>query len=312
MLHKLAAAAAWLDAHDLFAESNLLTGVFLRVATSLVSEDGTDSDSPEHDFKSPTYHDSEEFDAGSTDFLGTMEKNHPEGYAWWTKKLKDHDPKFDPSVGYTPEQHTHTHHLGGRRMRVPRGFSGMTAPEAAHFIRNTKQQAQGEALFSGKFQGLTKGGTANATYELDYPSMSKPKSEDPEALKKQWSPQSYTYSKRLVDIVGREWERKKAEVEATGKPYNVADPRLNKMVAFNTKVLRQIFDPSDVSEEAEALRKKMDESKLSVAQRLGYALRASMVPGNVLGMMRYKRPKDPLTGLPVENFYPDITDGFQE
>ena len=71
---------------------------------------------------------------------------------------------------------------------------------------------------------------------------------------------------------------------------------------FDPKVLRQIVDPTDTSDEASALRAKLEGKPLGT--QLGYAMR-NLNPEQMFGMWRKLREKDE-TGKKKPFYYPKL------
>ena len=72
---------------------------------------------------------------------------------------------------------------------------------------------------------------------------------------------------------------------------------------FDPKMLRQIVDPTDVSDEASALRAKLEGKPLGT--QLGYAMR-NLNPEQMFGMWRKLREKDEETGKKKPFYYPKL------
>jgi hypothetical protein len=303
MLERIAKVALWLDTHDMEREAAELTGVLCRYATDLVTDDGDDNDDsvemPDDSWNAPSYHNETGIQAASPGFLNTMRQHNPEGYDWWTQQIRNKRPDFDPEKGLGDEDHTHTLYLGGRPTRVPAGFSNMSADEQAHFYFNKQQQEANEAEFMKRMHGITGGGKKRGTADIGYLSGSKPKSDDPEALRTMNDPRTYSFDPRAVEFMGRHWDEQKAAAEAQGKEYKTPDPRLSRMPAFDAGVMRQLFDPTD--ESGAELRAKLQGKPL--ATQLGHAFRGNMTPSKAFSFKRHNRQVDPNTGQKRKNIY---------
>lgn len=307
MLHKLAQAAAWLDAHDLFAESNLVTGVFLRVATDMGQDfEGEEPEveiTPAMEWAAPTYHNQTRVHAADADFLEMMQQHNPDGHAAWVeqlarKRFDQKKPTFDPNFGLPTSEHTHSLWLGGREIRVPVGFSNMTSEQVAQFFLTKQQQDANSKLFKDRLNTVTRGGKARSTFELNYLSSSPTKAAEGEEMEEVWRPKSYTYDPKALARLGEHWEELKAAAEAEGKDFKTKDPRTLPAPLFDTKQLSQLFNSADMSNDAERERLK----EKSLGTRLKYPFRG-LLPEKVFGLKGVPRYNDPLTGLQRPNFY---------
>lgn len=290
MINKLAIIAEWLDSHQLYASANMVDEVLIRVAQSTFLEPDIDEDEPETDIWRPqSYHQLPVVHSASPEFLEIMKHHNPQFYEKWIEKLRSHGHS---EHGIPEDEHTLTNYLGGHPIRLPRGFSKTPVTDLAHFIYPEDVLEQNADKTLQRYQALTRGQKHRGMFEGNYVSSTQPKEEPtPEELARMGKPKNYAFDPHVFELIKNSYE---------GKGVN---PSEMKMPMFDPKTLRQIVDPTDLSDEAQTLRSKLEGKPLGT--QLGYALR-NLNPEQMFGMWRKLREKDEETGQKKPFYYPKL------
>jgi len=290
MLRKLAEVAAWLDACGLFAEADKLDSILVKCAQRTVLEPEDEPEpAPEDSWKPQAYHDFPEIHSAAPNFMEVMKSGNPSAYEWWQEELAQQG--LDRG-GVAPEEHTTTNYLMGRPIRLPRGLKKkMSTEDLARFVFPDDTLARNEEETLGRFDRMTRNRQNRATMDIDYVSSQQPKSEDPEELEKFRKPRQFSFDPHLYERVLQDYSGKGP------------DPASYKLPVFDPGMLRQLFDPADVSDEALALREKV--KNLPPGGQLGYALR-NIQPSKSFGIGRSRREVDPESGRRKPFFYPKL------
>jgi len=290
MIKKLAAIAEWLDAHQLYESANVIDSVLVKTAQNAFLEEDLSDDEPETDIWRPeAYHQMPVVHSASPEFLEVLRHNNPRYFENWVEQLKSHG--HSPQ-GISNEEHTLTNYLGGHPIRLPRGFSKMPIKDLAHFVYPENVLEQNEAKTLARYKALTRDQKHRGMFEGNYVSSTQPKEDpSPEELARMGKPKDYAFDPYVFDLIKEDYQ-----------PGKGTDPSTMKMPMFDPKMLRQIVDPTDVSEEATALRAKLQDKPLGT--QLGYAMR-NLNPEQMFGMWRKLREKDE-EGKKKPFFYPKL------
>lgn len=289
MLRKLAEIAEWLDSHQLYQSANKIDAVLVRVAQNTFLEPDDMDDEPEADIWRPeAYHQMPVVHSASPEFLELMKAHNPEFFEQWLERLRQHGHS---DKGLTEDDHVLTNYLGGNPIKLPRGMSKLPISELAHFIypENVLKKNNEETL--RRYQRLTRDQKHRAMFEGNYVSSTQPKEDpSPEELERMRKPKSYAFDPYVFDRVKQDYAGKGT------------DPSSMQMPMFDPKMLRQIVDPTDTSDEAMALREKLKDKPLGT--QLGYAMR-NINPEQMFGLWRKLREKDE-TGNKIPFYYPKL------
>jgi len=290
MIKKLAAIAEWLDAQQLYASANIVDNVLVRVAQTTYLEPDVEEDEPETDIWRPeAYHQLPVVHSASPEFLEIMKHHNPQFHEQWLEQLRQHGHS---EHGIPKDEHTLTNYLGGHPVRLPRGFSKMPISELAHFIYPEDVLKQNADKTLQRYQSLTHGQKHRGMFEGNYVSSTQPKEDpSPEEIARMGKPKDYAFDPHVFDVIKNSYEGKGT------------DPNTMKMPMFDPKVLRQIVDPTDTSEEASSLRAKLEGKPLGT--QLGYSMR-NLNPEQMFGMWRKLREKDENTGNKKPFYYPKL------
>jgi hypothetical protein len=291
MLRKLAEIAQWLDAHQLYASANMIDDVIVKTASTMFLEPDLDEDeAPESDIWRPeAFHQMPVVHAASPEFLEMLRAHNPRYYEQWIEQLRG---KGLDEHGIAPEEHTLTNYLGGNPIRLPKGFSKMPISELAHFIYPEDVLARNEEETLKRYKALTRDQKNRAMFEGNYVSSTQPKDEPtPEDLMRMREPKTYAFDPYVLDLIKQDYAGKGT------------DPSTMKMPMFDPKILRQIVDPTDTSEEALKMRENLKDKPLGT--QLGYAMR-NLNPQQMFGLWRKLRETDPETNKKKPFYYPKL------
>ena len=290
MIDKLAIIAEWLDAQRMYASANIVDDVLKRVAQSSFMEPDVEEEEPETDIWRPeAYHQLPVVHSASPEFLELLKHNNPAFYEQWIERLKMHG--HSPN-GVANENHSLTNYMGGHPIRLPSGFSKMPIKDLANFVYPEDVLRRNEEETYKRYQGLTRNQKHRGMFEGNYVSSTQPKEDPtPEELAKLKKPKDYAFDPRAFDLIKQDYAGKGT------------DPSTMKMPMFDPKMLKQIIDPTDTSEESMALKAKLEGKPMGT--QLGYALR-NLNPEQMFGMWRKLREKDEETGKKKPFFYPKL------
>lgn len=290
MIKKLAAIAEWLDSHQLYESANIVDGVLIRAAqNSHLEPDTSDDLEPEEEIWRPkAYHQLPVVHGASPEFLEMMKHHNPGFYERWLETLRQHGHS---EHGVANEEHTLTNYLGGSPIRLPRGLSKMPVSDLAHFIYPEDVLKQNADKTLERYHALTRGQKQRGMFEGNYVSSTQPKEEPtPEELSRMGKPKDYAFDPHVFDLIKNSYEGKGT------------DPSTMKMPMFDPKILRQIVDSTDTSDEASALREKIKDKPLGT--QLGYSMR-NLNPEQMFGMWRKLRETDE-SGKKKPFYYPKL------
>lgn len=290
MIKKLASIAEWLDVYGMHESAKVVDNVLIKVAQSTYLDADYDDDEPESDVWRPeAYHQMPIVHSASPEFLALLREHNPEFFSKWIEMLKE---KGHSEHGVDEDSHNLTNYLGGRPIRLPKGFSKMPISDLAHFVypENVLQQNAEKTL--QRYKALTRDQKQRGMFEGNYVSSTQPKEDpSPEELARMGKPKDYAFDPHVFDMIKRDYSGKGT------------DPSSMKMPMFDPHVLRQIVDPTDVSDEALALKEKIKDRPLGT--QLGYALR-NVNPAQMFGMWRKLREEDEATGKKKPFYYPKL------